>query len=341
MAADIRRGVVVTLQALYTMFLFTKSDIKTTVIPLTCLAVATAPRPVPPNIPKAAFWIWIHLLQFTTANQLVSPEEDRCNKSDRPIPSKRISLESTFLLRWILVPFCWAWSCWYSVETLYASIAMIALTIMYNELCLCSGYWMVRYAMNAAGFVALEVGGTFVASIDRHHLDRTAVLSVCLSGAIYATTTHTQDFKDVVGDRLVGRRTLPLLYPVLSRYSVLLGLCSWTLVLAHVWDLDYATAVSLMALALYISYRFLALSNVASDQVSFYWYNRFRCPDAPVLFLRDILSRPPHMSGAHSCPRIQEQLTPFIKCTPHPVLHVPSRSGDSLGKRQWANTRES
>jgi len=258
---------------LYTLFLFTKSDIKTTVIPITFFAAAAAPEPVPSYILHSAFWIWLHVLQFDVSNQTLSPEEDEHNKRDRPLPSKRMTLRQALILRWILVPVCWLWSAWYSVEAFYASVALVALTVIYNEFTTHAGHWLLRNCVNAAGFASFEVGATLVATADNRTMDRVAVLSVCISAGIFATTIQTQDFKDVHGDRLVGRRTLPIIYPSIARYTVLIGLSSWSILLAQVWNLAWDARVVLFALSTFISYRFMTYNDIPEDQISFYWYN--------------------------------------------------------------------
>ena len=92
-----------------------------------------------------------------------------------------------------------------------------------------------------------------------------------------ATTGHAQDFKDVCGDRAVGRRTIPIAYPHIARITVLVGTCSWSLILASVWSLHPWITAAFTSLALLVGYRFLIFNTTADDQVSFYWYN-VRCP---------------------------------------------------------------
>ncbi|OBZ77606.1 Digeranylgeranylglyceryl phosphate synthase [Grifola frondosa] len=241
-------------QHAYTLFLFTKSDIKTTVIPITFLALASAPHLDPTHILQTAFWIWFHVLQFDVSNQTLNPEEDEQNKQDRPLPAKRLSLRTALILRWCLVPLCWALSLWYSLETLYASIALVAFTILYNECATHAGHWLVRNTVNAAGFASFEVGATLVASKDPAYLDLTAILSVCISAGIFATTIQAQDFKDVHGDRAIGRHTLPIVFPAIARHTILV---------------DWVTAFVFVTLALFVSYRFLTFKTVPEDQVSF------------------------------------------------------------------------
>ncbi|KAI0316409.1 UbiA prenyltransferase family [Amylostereum chailletii] len=259
----------------HTAFLFTKSDIKSTVIPLSICAAAAAPIVELSRVPHVLFWIWFHMLQFCVSNQTLDPEEDGRNKRDRPLPSGRITLRNAIILRWVLVPACWALSACYSLQTVYASIVLVALTVIYDELHAHAGNWLVRNTVNALGFASFEVGATFVAVSGPipHALDGTGILALCISAGIFVTTIHTQDFKDTDGDRAIGRQTIPIVYPGLARWTVIVPLLLWSISLALVWKLDSVTATAYITLGLFVGGRFLTLKSLAEHRVSFYWYN--------------------------------------------------------------------
>jgi len=258
---------------LYTMFLFTKSDIKTTVIPITALAAASAPMTDISRLPHVIFWIWFHVLQFDVSNQTLDPHEDENNKKDRPLPAKRITWRNALILRWVLVPACWALSACYSLETFYASIALVALTVIYDELGAHSSHWLVRNLVNAAGFAAFETGATLIAGNDPHRLDGIGFMSICASAGIFATTIQAQDFKDTIGDKLIGRQTLPIVAPGLARPTLMLALSAWSVGLSILWHMDAFTTLAFNVLALAVGGRYMALKSIAADQKSFYLYN--------------------------------------------------------------------
>ncbi|KAJ7076207.1 UbiA prenyltransferase family [Mycena belliarum] len=256
-----------------TLFLFTKSDIKTTLIPITILALCAAPVHHPSYIPETMFWIWLHLLQFDVSNQTLDPEEDALNKRDRPVPSGRITLRDAVILRWTLVPICWALSAAYSLQVFYSSVALSVLTGIYNELHAHAGHWLVRNMVNAAGFASFEFGSTLVARYDRSHLDKAGYLSVLFSAGIFFTTIQAQDFKDTEGDLAIGRQTLPIVFPSFSRKTVLPGMMGWSFLLTYMWQVDVWTGSVFIGLAQITGLRFLVFNSRASDQVSFYVYN--------------------------------------------------------------------
>ena len=67
-------------------------------------------------------------------------------------------------LRWTLIPFCWIISWCYSIPTLCASVALITLTVLYNELSAHREGWILKNLLNAAGYAAFETGATLISS---------------------------------------------------------------------------------------------------------------------------------------------------------------------------------
>ncbi|KAI0077220.1 hypothetical protein K474DRAFT_1707524 [Panus rudis PR-1116 ss-1] len=258
-----------------TLFLFTKSDFKTSVIPMSFSALALAPDLQTSSILEGTFWIWIHILQFSVSNQIVGVEEDKENKPWRPLPAGRITLKSARRLWSLLVPICWSYSLWYGMKTFYASVAFVIATILHNDL-EAHGHWLLRNVLSAVGLGAIEIGAAIImcsAAYDRRHLDHIALNAVCISAAIITTTMHSQDFKDVIGDEKIGRATLPIIAPTFARYSIIWGLTIWSMTLAYVWDLNSRFAVAFLALGIFTGYRHVSLRSVKDDQISYYWYN--------------------------------------------------------------------
>ncbi|KZV68641.1 hypothetical protein PENSPDRAFT_676377 [Peniophora sp. CONT] len=258
---------------LHTLFLFTKSDIKTTVIPVASLAVAGGPLADPFRLVHVIFWIWLHVLQFDVSNQTMDPEEDAQNKRDRPLPAGRMSLPNAVRLRWLLVPLCFGLSILYSGRTLCASVALVALTIIYNELATHKMHWGIRNAVNALGFASFEVGATLIAGRDCTRLDAVGFYSILASTGIFATTIHAQDFKDADGDKAIGRQTIPIVFPRHARLTVIIPLFMWSIGLSVFWQLEMAFGILFTALCLWVGTLYLIAPDVPHYQVAFYWYN--------------------------------------------------------------------
>ncbi|KAG1813598.1 UbiA prenyltransferase family-domain-containing protein [Suillus subaureus] len=254
-----------------TVFLFTKNDVRTTLIP-TIFALSAAHKYDPIHAWNAPLWIWLHLLQFNIANQIQDPEEDRKNKPSRPIPAGRISVDSAADMRWVMVPVCLMLSLWYGTQALLASTVFAVLTIWYNEL---HGDKMglSKNVLTAILYGCLEVGGTVAAGSRNSCIDKAGALAVALSSTAFATTLHAQDFKDEEGDRLTGRRTLPTIFPKAVRFSMMLGIPLWSFGLSHIWKLDSLSTTAFVAYGAYVGARFVMYDSVAADKQSCKFYS--------------------------------------------------------------------
>ncbi|KAF8551272.1 hypothetical protein OG21DRAFT_297790 [Imleria badia] len=255
-----------------TLFLFTKADIRTALIPQTVFALAAAPVCHPSHVLHAVLWIWLHLLTCNIANQVKAPDEDKINKPFRPLPSGRITEPHARTLRWILVPVCLAVSAAYSTELLFTSAGLQVLTVLYSEI-RCDECFLLKNSLTALMYGCAGFGGALLAGCDRSQVPNTAQLAVQLSTAVFASTLHAQDFKDVSGDRLTGRCTLPIIFPFGSRLSVALGIPLWSICLSRVWRLDLLTATAFVLYSGYTGVRFLLHRSVDDDKRSCKFYS--------------------------------------------------------------------
>ncbi|KAH7890561.1 UbiA prenyltransferase family-domain-containing protein [Phlebopus sp. FC_14] len=257
---------------LYTIFLFTRADIRTALIPVALFAFVSAPLYSPIHVLHSVAWIWLHLLQFNVANQLESPEEDKINKPSRPLPSERITMQNATVLRWMLSPICLAFSALYSPQLAFVSVGMQLFTIWYNEF---DGdkKWASKNILTAIMYGYMEAGGTLAAGRDYSQLGETAQLAISLTVLVFASTLHAQDFKDAAGDRLTGRLTLPILFPVASRIFIGLGIPLWSICLCLIWDVDILSSVAFIAYGCFVGARFVLYRTVEADRRSCKFYS--------------------------------------------------------------------
>jgi hypothetical protein len=160
------------------LYLFTRSDLKTIVLPVVCLPLILIPRIInclqivfaylsasdtsPERMLCAVLWTWLHLLQFCVSNQSLNPEEDTLNKPWRPIPSGVVSVVNARILRWILLPICLSLSI--SLEAHWQGISLAIAFIVHNELHLHS-HWLMRNACNAWGYASFNAGASAIAGV--------------------------------------------------------------------------------------------------------------------------------------------------------------------------------
>ncbi|KAJ7689546.1 hypothetical protein B0H17DRAFT_1011960 [Mycena rosella] len=253
-----------------TLWLFTKSDFMTTMIPISIFAIVAAPLTSIRNLPHLVFWLWFHLLHFNASNQTASLE-DATNKPDRPLPAGRITLQAALVLRWALMPMCWALSLAYSKEVMFSSMALSAFTFIYNELGGSSAHFVFRYSLNGLGFAAFEAGTTLVASAC---LDKAGWLAILLSACIFATTIFAQGSSAfLVGDALISRDTIPLRFGSPSRIALLVGVVAWSIGLSQIWNVDVYSAVAFTVLGAFAGARFIKHTTIEEDRNSYFYYN--------------------------------------------------------------------
>ncbi|KAI0269613.1 hypothetical protein BGY98DRAFT_924086 [Russula aff. rugulosa BPL654] len=264
---------------LRTLLLFTKSDMKTVIPPVTLFAAAAAPSCSLSRLPHALIWLWVHALQFGLANQTLprSLAEDLLNHPDRPLPAGRISLRTARTLRWMMIPICLALSAVYGPRTMIASLCGSLYMVVYNDGGGARAHWLVRNALNAIGYGTAEAGTTLVICQRESDLDSIAYIAIVLSAGIILTTIHTQDYRDAWGDAAAGRVTLPIAYPTLSRPVTALLLITWSWIVSRTWLLDDITAGFMGVFSLIVGVSFVARTDVRADTISSHLYNVWLC----------------------------------------------------------------
>ncbi|MFO0604638.1 MAG: UbiA family prenyltransferase [Polyangiales bacterium] len=221
----------------------------------------------------SAVYFWLYLYGHTLANQLVGVEEDRINKPDRPIPAGLVTprgaavrLAATvalFLayagaagaLRWaalwvvtfLLLNF-WGHRHWFFKNSLPMGVGALAMM---------GGAWeLARPLTPTAWRVMLTVAG-FVSA-----------------------TSPLQDLRDVAGDLVLRRRTLPVAIGELpARVVLAVAVVAW---LPVAWRFLVAPApdgaaargfaLALAALSLHVAWRLLRRRGPAEDHTTYRRY---------------------------------------------------------------------
>ncbi len=209
---------------LHSIWLFTFSDLKTIVGPKTVFGILNATSaPVfeissaPPKgstsqkILMTAFWTWVNLLPFAIDNQRqpAAIEEDRLNKPWRPMPSKRLTPEQAKRIMFLFYPIAFLVSAY--IGGLRQCIALILLGYWYNDCGGADDSYITRNFINACGFICYSSGAMEVALESPLPLSETELVQwFLIIGGVIFTTIQIQDISDQAGDRLRGRKTMPL-----------------------------------------------------------------------------------------------------------------------------------
>ncbi|KAK0496615.1 hypothetical protein EDD18DRAFT_1074126 [Armillaria luteobubalina] len=252
---------------LVTLFLFVQSDLKTTFFPVILFAATSSSDPPKIySIVRASIWIYLHLLQFCISNQLIGEAEDLKNKPWRPIAARRISRSKARVLRWVLAVVCLFLSYLFSVVR--PSFLLTIGILMSNELRF-DAHWFGKNVTNALGYYSFQAGAC------NHGMLGDSISEAIFRGAlIVLTTIHAQDFQDVPGDRIQGRKTLPIVAPTASRISMIL-LLMWSMWLGAISQTAVAQSYLILA-AIVVGGRFMLFRTVTADHISYILYN-VRC----------------------------------------------------------------
>ncbi|OOQ83516.1 putative digeranylgeranylglyceryl phosphate synthase protein [Penicillium brasilianum] len=236
---------------LHLIWHFTESNVPTFVLPNSAfglLAALAAPlltncseRPSSQILlgrtPRVVFFNWANVFVFDLANQRL-PEsrlEDRLNKPWRPLPTGRISPETT--RRWMLVtiPFVLCVSAILGVAT--ESAFIIILTWLYNDLH--GGDEIIRDGIIACGYALYLTGSMRIACGLDCHISEHGYRWIAMMSGIIVTTMQVQDLKDQIGDRTRGRKTLPLvLGDTVSRWTIAGFTLFWSILCSYFWRMS-------------------------------------------------------------------------------------------------------
>lgn len=202
---------------------FTESNFPTFVLPNTAfslLAALAAPiltdRPehlTPADLllralPQVILFNWVNVLVFDLANQRL-PEsrlEDQLNKPWRPLPTNKISSETTRRLMLFVIPAVLAISSLLGVGT--QSALVLLLTWVYNDLH--GGDEIIRDLIIAFGYGLYLASSLQIAIGPDYQITGNGYRWITMLSGIILTTMQVQDLKDQVGDRSRGRKTIPL-----------------------------------------------------------------------------------------------------------------------------------
>src|SRR5260370_7624185 len=100
-----------------------------------------------------------------------------------------------------------------------------------------------------------------------------ALISFAINTLIILSTIHAQDFRDQVGDKLMGRRTIPIVWPEGSRVWILAMLITWSVGLSWACNLAIRFSIPFCCLSLFVGLRFFRQRTADADRRSYLFYN--------------------------------------------------------------------
>jgi 4-hydroxybenzoate polyprenyltransferase len=152
-----------------------------------------------------ALYFLLYVYTFAVSNQIIGIEEDRHNKPDRPLPAGRVALRGAWG-RWILAMLLF--------PMLGAALGVGWWALLW-QVCFClynfggfARHWATKSLIMGVGLVAqLAAAWGIIGPL-------TEIAWQWISGlAVVAFVfCNIQDLRDVAGDRVLRRRTLPIVY---------------------------------------------------------------------------------------------------------------------------------
>lgn len=268
---------------------------------------ATDPTDISPlaiilRFPLVFLFNFLNNLVFDLANQTapMAVDEDKVNKPWRPIPSGRVTREQTRRAMLLVIPLVMTFN--YAVGTWNEGMGILVLTWMYNDLG--GGDELTRDMIIAVAF-ALFNGGSLrlavpsPASGQQYEISSRGYTWLAIISGVIWTTMQVQDLKDQEGDRLRGRKTIPLLFGErFSRCMIAFFVAAWTVACVVFWAaymisegeglglaaLGFAVPLSLGG---YVAFRALVLRGKPADART--W--RLWCAWTVGLYLLPLLAR--------------------------------------------------
>ncbi|KAL8823539.1 MAG: hypothetical protein Q9191_005766, partial [Dirinaria sp. TL-2023a] len=194
---------------LHTLWLFTKSDIKSILAPTLAFGFLSAQSSVllvSPSLRHVQLlsrlgmifaWGWINLFLLCVNNQRkpIAIEEDRINKSWRPLPAGRLTSPQATYLMLAALPLGWLVSS--CTGGFYQFFLLLLLNVWYNDLG--GGENVIsRNLINAIGFTLYNSAALDILSGGKARSWESAISAKWLItvGAIVLVTIHVQDLRD-------------------------------------------------------------------------------------------------------------------------------------------------
>ena len=273
------------LNGIYTIWLFTKSDIKTIIVPTTLFGLAFARTgqisseiqisawDLLDRLPAVLFWVWINLLPSVIGNQATSIVEDAYNKPWRPLPSGRISVKQALWLMMALYPIASVAS--FYLNALEPCSTLMILAYLYNHSGLGDNSAWAKNIINACGYCCFISGATFVASGKSvRTISPKGIIWISIIWTIICSTVHIQDLQDMPGDAARSRKTVPLVMgETLSRVSIASAVMLWSIAAPVFWTYSSWILCLTSSLGAVVAWRILRCRTVPHDKVTFKIWN--------------------------------------------------------------------
>lgn len=262
---------------------FIRGDISSAVIP-PLLFIISASRNYELSVSdcllalgKGLVYFWFYIFSFCLSNQIEGFEEDKINKPHRPIVQGFVSIHGA-LIRWIIasIMFLLIGLCFWVGEW---ALLWLIVTVFHN-FCGWSKNWVGKNLLMSIGIIAQLAAAWQIVGL----LTKIAWSWIFVSAVIIFPLVSIQDLRDMPGDIVNRRKTLPLVigeYPtrfITCLFFVFLPLLIHVILFAPT-NYNFAIVLCEIILALVswlIAFRLISYRTLEADSKTYslftYWY---------------------------------------------------------------------
>lgn len=270
----------------YLSYRFVWRDLSATVIPNLILTVAALKSKEAWTFAEALaalgrsfLYFWLYIYGFCLANQISGIDEDRANKPDRPLSAGLVSYRGA-LRRWAVVMLLFSLVGWW-FGILKWAVLWQACIVLHN-FCNWSKHWFTKnFIIMQIGVVALMAPAWELVT----PLNPTIWRWIIIMAIMIGITINLQDLRDIQGDRLMGRKTLPICW---GEARTRIALCVSFILLAvvihfglmmpagHTWPIVLCDLL-LAAIDVVIAVRIITVKTPRADHKTYMLYTYWHC----------------------------------------------------------------
>jgi 4-hydroxybenzoate polyprenyltransferase len=271
------------LREAYVTWLFIRRDYSSTILPALLFLIAawksnqSSFGTLLLALGQGFVYFLLFILSFCIANQIIGIDEDRVNKPDRPLVAGIVSYDGALVrlvcsqIAFSLVGLCFNVLEWALLWQLF--------TFLYHFAHWDKNWFTKGLVIGIGAIVQLSAAWQLVTPITP-----IAWRWIFMMGSFWTTLVAVQDFRDIEGDRIIGRKTLPMVIgETPSRVILSIGFVSLPLVIHCILMIPAGNTMKVLfcecglaILCLIIAARIILYRNSQADHHTYmlltYWY---------------------------------------------------------------------
>ena len=140
---------------------------------------------------------------------------------------------------------------------------------MYNDLGAADDHFLIRNFVNATGMAFYSAGALHIACGKHHSANGAGLRYICVNATIVLSTLQVQDMSDQDGDRLKGRKTLPLVMgDAFARRTIAGGVLMGSVVAPLFWQPTWSGYLLPITIGFVLLFRVLVYRHLKADRLT-------------------------------------------------------------------------